>query len=1603
MLKKKLKSLMHKTVAFVLSMAMVIPTLLGTSSMVSASVGTVTHYAKYNYGGFTLGEFEVSVPQAANTHAWCAEHHKNPPYEGTPIESVERVYNDNLSKVLWYGVFGPGMIVENTQRGCTLTNLMVSIAVGNTSGIIDDDRPASVEAVALYNQIVAMPSPPSSFETYIAHTGPRAGDGGDCQDLAYFIYNPTGAIELYKSTADSSITDSNGCYSLEGAVYAIYDTNGSQVATITTDAAGYGKVEGIAQGNYTIKEIKASPGYALDENTYPVTVNGSVVTTVRVEEQPTNDPMALTIEKIDKESGSSDTQGTASLEGAEFTVKYYAGYYTKDDLPEKATRTWVIQTKAAQNSSGKTVYRAMLSEAYKVSGDEFFYTGNNPNPTLPLGTVTIEETKAPAGYKLEGATITANGSEEEFSEVYIAQITQDGNLASINVGNEFKASDSVIRGDFEFSKRDAETQNTMANIPFKITSNTTDENHTIHTDENGYWSSAAEYISHSAENGVWFGEGEPDDSKGAFPYDTYTVEEQRCDANEGKQLVKFTVTISRDGYTVDMGTIENSDVSLTTVAKDENTNSHYSVAEAEAIIIDTVHYTGLKKGETYTLVGTLMNKATGQPVTDAQGNPVTATRTFTPATAEGTTENEFIFDASSLGGSDVVVFEKVYLGETEIVAHEDINDIDQTIHFPGIETTAIDSDTDTNVSNADKEITIVDTVAYTNLRTGRTYKVTGTLMDKETGEPILDADGNEITASTEFKAENSSGTVEVTFKFDGSNLGGKTVVAFEELEYKDKTYAVHADINDEAQTVYFPEIATTAVDSDTGIQNSYADGEITIVDTVAYENVVPGKEYTVKGILMDKSTGKALKIDGKEVTAQAKFTPESAEGTVDVRYTFDGTGLEGSTFVVFEELYLNGAVVAEHKDIEDEGQTVYVPEIATTAVDDESGSHTANADKTVTIVDTVKYENLIPGKTYTVKGTLMDEETGKPLLAKVVTNVIPGAAHKDLETGKVIISDPTYYYSDTEQQVTAEATFTPDKANGSVELKFMFDGSALAGKTVVAFEDVSYEGKTVATHTDIEDEDQTVHFPEIKTSAIDSESRMQNSNADEEVTIVDTVTYKNLVPGKEYTLSGTIMNKATGEPLLVDGKEVTASKTFIPKNADGTVDLEFTFDGSALKGETVVVFENLLINDTVIAVHEDIEDEGQTIYFPELGTQALDGETDIQNALADEEVTIIDTVRYENLIPGTEYTVKGVLMDQETEEPLLIDGEKVTAETTFTAEAASGSIEMTFTFDGSALAGKTVVIFENLLTNGVVVGVHADIEDDNQTVWFPEIGTTAVDDENGTHNSNADNEVTIVDTVEYNNLIPGKEYKVSGKLMNKETGEPLLVNGAEVTGETVFTPEEPSGTVEVVFKFDGSALKGQAVVAFETVTYEDVPVAVHEDIEDEDQTVWFPEIGTTATDKADGDHSITSKGTVTIVDKVEYSNLIVGQTYKLSGTLMDKATGKPVAVNGKEVTAETEFTAETESGSVEVEFTFDASGLGNKTTVVFESLTVEGKEVAAHTDINDEAQTIEFKAPPVTPKTGDDTNIALYAGTGGAALTAAAALAFFKKKRKTAK
>lgn len=1747
---KKLKRVLALTMAVILSVPTIITTGMGTVPVKAAgdTVELTVSDDSAKYAGY-----ETHKMYAGGNYAYCVQPSKKTPQSGTyekhyDVENYVSNAGDETqalqSRNLAYYCWGaPGFNASyfpstwydgsamDDDKYIALSHIMLSFLVsydevGSMHGCNSSFKNWVYQNVLGYNAngdlvngqatlpILCWATAPASFKVYILSTGSAT------QNILGYEYTPTGTVSLSKTSANTGITSGNSCYSLAGAVYGIYSDAGcsAQVTTLTTDAGGNAAAVSLNAGTYYYKELTAPAGYALDSSVQSFTVTDGQNTALSVSDTPTNDPAMITLNKVDSETGDM-VQGGASLAGAQFTVNYYDGYYNNSNLPANPTRSWIIQTKEITTKGGNKVYRAVLSNDYFVAGDAL-YSASGIN-TLPLGTISIEETKAPEGYSLEGAYLQVGGVGEKITGKYVAQITQNGNLASLKGGNTFKVSDKIKRGDFKLTKIDTDNQNRMSDIPFRVTCKGTGESHIIKTDENGYFSSESSWNAHSkntngggAYDGLWFSTGDGkaavDDSLGAMPYGDYTLEELSCDNNRGKILYKGEFSIRRDKVTVDIGTIENHSEPtpvITTQASDAKTQYQIIKPSADTDIVDKVTITDTMAGREYTITGTLMDKDTGEAVM-VNGNPVTASQTFTSDGTKKVLDMHFTFDSSALGGKTVVVCEKLTYGDYVAATEEDMENKDQTIYFPEIHTTATDSETADHLTLADSRAVITDTVTYTNLLKGETYTLSGVLMDKETGKELL-VDGEPVTQEMAFTAGRASGTKKLKFEFDTTGLAGKSFVVYETLTLEDVEVAEHKDINDEGQTIHIPEAHTTAADNDTKINVSQAKDEIHVTDTVTYRNLVPGKEYTVRGTAVDKETGKPLQdADGNELISSVTFTADKADGTVDVPFTFNGIGMAGRSVVVFENVYFLDKLIATHADIDDEAQTVHIPNMWTTAKDNDTESHMSLADSDVTLTDTVTYRNLVPGKTYTLSGTLMNQKTGEPVTVdgkkvtssaqftpesadgettvefkfntkgmgnttvvvfeKMLYNDSPVAVHEDInDKGQTIyipsvgttaidektatkltlaekdihIVDKVAYRNlvpgetykvtgtaidkttgevlkdDAGADVTATATFKAEKANGTVDVEFVFDGSTLAGKTVVMYENIYYKDRLVGVHADINDEAQIIYVPSVKTTATDTKTETKLTFAEADIHIKDTVEYTNLIPGKTYKVTGTAMDKATGEAIKdADGNEVTAEAEITPETADGSVDVDFIFDGSALAGKTIVMFEEIRYEDNLIGVHADIEDEAQTIYVPAIATEAIDEVTGIHLSNAGEDVKVKDTVSYQNLVPGYTYKVAGTVMDKDTQKPLQNNGADIVAEAEFTPETADGTVDVEFTFNAAEFAGKTMVMFEKLYlvkenvtdaadtdvsqdskdnvegdnkendednTTGaqeevqeVLVAVHEDIDDDNQTIYVPQVKTTARDSKSDTSMFYAQKDAKVIDTVTYRNLVPGKTYKVVGTAVDKETGAPLIVNGAEVTSEAEFTAEKASGKVDVVFTFDGSLLAGRTIVMFEQVYYENNLIATHADIEDEAQTLYVPKIQTTALDGERHDHNSVADKSVTIVDTVAYQNLVQGQKYKVTGKLIDKSTGKALVIGGKEVTAETEFIAEGTEGTADVTFKFNGTGLTGKQLVAYEQLYVvtdKGESIiASHEDINDEAQTITMLAPPKPkPKTSD--------------------------------
>lgn len=630
---------------------------------ITLKVGRDIEYSSHHTHYFYAGDKESPV--------YCAQPQLPAPKSGKYSYNLIRP-DSMLAKCLYYGYGGPGF-ADHTDKQLSgqwdgeddaycLTHIIISIAYDKTTsasanpfyGLTDAWKN---KAKSLYEYVKGLPDPPVNYRAYQIKV---AG----CQDILG-SFNDTGSIRLQKSSANTVITEGNPNYSLAGAKYGVYYGN-ALIGIITTDENGTGTLENVLAGDYTVKEMEPSRGYAIETSGHNVSVKADQRTDISVKEVPQSNPMDVLLEKLDSETGKAQPQGAASLEGAEFKVEFYGVSSGPRSAKAKAgaDRIWIFKTDA----EGKVRF----TKDYLVSGDDFYYQSDGKTICMPLGKVVITEIKAPEGYLING-------------EIFMAYITPSGVKETVLVYNEQSVPEQVKRGDLEMVKVSDGDQKRLANVPFTITSLTTGESHTIVTDKNGYASTAAAWNRHThntnagktSEDGIWFGEAEPDDSKGALIYDDYEVAEQRCEANQGMKLLKIKVSVYKDSVTIPMGTMTDDHIEIGTTAT-YDTGQKVSKADKSVTIEDVVRYSDLQAGKTYIIKGKLIDKSTGMPLL-VDGKEVVSEKEFTAENSSGEVMVSFTFDASDLSSRKIVVFENLYEDDTEIAAHADIADEGQTV------------------------------------------------------------------------------------------------------------------------------------------------------------------------------------------------------------------------------------------------------------------------------------------------------------------------------------------------------------------------------------------------------------------------------------------------------------------------------------------------------------------------------------------------------------------------------------------------------------------------------------------------------------------------------------------------------------------------------------------------------------------------------------------------------------------------------------------------------------------------------------------------------------------------------------------------------------
>ena len=1169
------------------------------------------------------------------------------------------------------------------------------------------------------------------IEYYVRVTPPGATDGvtrPDGEHLSGYqhvggkvrVYRAfAGSLELIKSSANQTITNGNSCYSLKGAVYGLYQ-NGIEIARKTTDVNGYAKFENVTAGNYDLKEITPPKGYALDKRTYPVTINSSQTTRVDVKDYPQSDPVSILLGKVDKDTTQNMPQGSASLEGAEFTIKYYAVHSDKDpaESGKKPVRTWVLKT----NKDGKTA----MVDSLKVSGDEFFKTSQGYN-TLPLGTITIQETKAPKGYLLN-------------EEIFVRQITSKGTTEGVETYNMPTIEEEVIRGDIQLVKygenndepgdSGADIKKPLKDIKFHLTSKTNGDVYTIITDENGFASTKQ------------FGNSE----RGNLPFDTYTVTEE-SPYPEYDIIAPFEVTVDEEGktysYILRNDTV---DAPLSVQKVDKETGKVIPIAGAQFQILDEnkkpitmeVHYPTPMEIDTFE--------------TDANGS-------FTlPEKLEH--GSYYLHETKAPEGYLLGVEDIPFVVDQEFDWENPLS-----ITYPDapakgkIRVTKTDKETDKPIpSGAEFTVTAAEDITTPD-GTIRTEKgtVVATLTTDEKGKAETEALYLGKYMVKETKAPN------------GYLLNPKEFAVT--LEYEDQeTEIVYGNVTVPDELAK-GKIRVKKTDAETGSGLSGAEFTVTAAEDITTpDGTIRTEKGTVVATLTTDDKGKAEtdklylgKYVIKETKAPEGYLLNPKEFEVTLAYK------DQTTEIVYGDVTVpnqpaKGQIEILKKD-EETGNLLSGAEFTVTAAEDiTTPDGTVRAEKG-TVVDTIVTDTtgiarskelylgkyvvketkqpigfIRPNQTWDVELKYADQKTElvkenltiKNQPTEIIIDKKETGTDKPLEGVKFVI-----WNKDKEDPIDPgmqhKEIYTTDK-NGKIRLLYLEPGNYAVAE-VESIPGYAWDDKIIYEFTITEDgrvDGEVSHTIPVgndrteitETNAINVSTGTQDAFA-VDLTIVDTVSIVNLMPNREYTLKLVLADAETGESLQVkdqpSGDLLTTEKTFTADDSKMDVPMEIQFNASAFAGRTIAVYEYFYQDGVEISKHEDPNDKKQQIYVKDklkLNTTAIDLISGTHEAIAKKDVTIRDNVDHFGLIEGQEYVLKGILMDQKTEEPLLIDGKPITAEKTVQITEADGTVNMDFTLNASELNNHSIVVYEYLYHDGQLIASHEDINDEDQTITF---------------------------------------------------------------------------------------------------------------------------------------------------------------------------------------------------------------------------------------------------------------------------------------------
>ncbi|WP_270458602.1 MSCRAMM family protein [Faecalimonas umbilicata] len=415
------------------------------------SMATITPGTDHAYGSWATCEFSIATE--TGTHmGYCAE-----PNSPTPSGEyrVSVLNHDTIKSLLllapgselysekFWNSFGFNPAtggVDGKNDAFSLAHACIGYAYnGSTTGLSEVDVQEIRQYIAEAEAMRSNPQFPN-YTVYIAYN--------DQQDIVWLEKNQQGRLKLKKSSANPEITNGSSCYSLAGAKYGVFSDEGCSqgVGELVTDEAGDTPELVLQAGTYYCEELEAPKGYALDQTVHKVEVTANQTAELKVTDVPQMDPVGVLLGKVDQETNQNKPQGSASLEGAEFTMKCYAvdpstnGGQDPAEQGHQPKRAWVFRT----DKDGFCEY----STQFFVRGDELYLSPGGV-PSLPMGVVTLQETKAPEGYLLNPTVyvipITSENNGSEFVYTYNAPTIPES-ILSLEIIKKEKGIDRPIPG-----------------------------------------------------------------------------------------------------------------------------------------------------------------------------------------------------------------------------------------------------------------------------------------------------------------------------------------------------------------------------------------------------------------------------------------------------------------------------------------------------------------------------------------------------------------------------------------------------------------------------------------------------------------------------------------------------------------------------------------------------------------------------------------------------------------------------------------------------------------------------------------------------------------------------------------------------------------------------------------------------------------------------------------------------------------------------------------------------------------------------------------------------------------------------------------------------